>query len=112
MSLGGWGMTKEKSMTKVKKAKGFGGFALAGCAPKSMGMQAMGLNLAPECEAEALECIAYGGLFDGDSMYMEECQVRSVRATKSMAPPRRGKASAARVSRGSQVRRRMKTCIK
>merc|ERR1719359_174480 len=40
---------------------------------------------------------------DGDSMYMEECQVRSMRATKSMAPPRRGKASAARVSRGSQV---------
>ena len=40
---------------------------------------------------------------DDDSMYIEECQVRSVRATKSMAPPRRGKASAARVSRGSQV---------
>lgn len=92
MSLGGWGMTKGK------KAKGFGGFALAGCAPKSMGMQAMGLNFASEVQAEALECMS-----DGDSMYMEECQVRSVRATKSMAPPRRGKASAARVSRGSQV---------
>jgi huntingtin len=101
MSLGGWGMTKGK------KAKGFGGFALAGCAPKSMGMQAMGLNFASEVKAEALDMdygCGYGGLdMDDDSMYMEECQVRSVRATKSMAPPRRGKASAARVSRGSQV---------
>ena len=85
----------------------FGGFALAGLAGGSMG-----LNFASEVQAEALECMS-----DGDSMYMGEeecegCAVRSVRATKSMAPPRRGKASAARVSRGSQVRRRMKTCIK
>lgn len=93
MSLGGWGMTKEKGMTKVKKAKGFGGFALAGLVGGSMG-----LNFASEVQAEALECMS-----DGDSMYMEKCQVRSMRATKSMAPPRRGKASAARVSRGSQV---------
>merc|ERR1719327_1174966 len=58
----------------------------------------MGLNFASEVQAEALECMS-----DGDSMYMEKCQVRSMRATKSMAPPRRGKASAARVSRGSQA---------
>jgi len=98
MSLGGWGMTTVGCMTKKKKAKGFGGFALAGLAGGSMG-----LNFASEVQAEALECMS-----DGDSMYMGEeecegCAVRSVRATKSMAPPRRGKASAARVSRGSQV---------
>ena len=76
----------------------FGGFALAGLAGGSMG-----LNFASEPQAE---CMAFGALecmSEGDSMYMEECAVRSVRATKSMAPPRRGKASAARVSRGSQV---------
>merc|ERR1719379_1050268 len=99
MSLGGWGMTPVGCMTKGKKAKGFGGFALAGLAGGSMG-----LNFASEVQAgSSLECMAYGALEYGDSMYMEECQVRSMRATKSMAPPRRGKASAARVSRGSQV---------